>query len=66
MWTKRDLIIFFAGAEAFHTFSHIVLSGSLPITIWSITVTPTFNMWAIILNAAIAIWLFIWASRLEK
>ncbi len=55
MWTKRDLIIFFAGAEAFHAFSHIVISGSLPFTIWGITLTPTLNMWAIIINIAITV-----------
>jgi hypothetical protein len=66
MWTKKELIIFFAGAETFHTLSHILLYWSVPFTFWGITISPALNMWAIIINAAVTIWLFMWLKQLQK
>lgn len=68
MCTKRDWIVFFAGAEAFHTISHAVLgiSGKLPITIFSITLTPNLNLLCIMVNAIITVGLLAWAHRLKK
>ncbi|MDP3889065.1 MAG: hypothetical protein Q8Q25_00790 [bacterium] len=68
MYTKRDVVIFFAGFAAFHTLSHLImgLSRELPITLFSITLTKQHNLWAVILSTAITIWLLVWASRLKK
>lgn len=67
MWTKKDIIIFLAGAEAFHTLSHIVInfSGLLPITLFSITWTQSLNMLGIVINALITVGLLWWASKLK-
>ncbi len=64
MLSKREWIAFAAGAEAFHTLSHIILAFStLPITIMSITVTQQLNTFAIIVNAVITVALFWWLSK---
>lgn len=64
MLSKREWIAFAAGAEAFHTFSHIVLTFSgLPITLMSINVTPQLNAFAIIINGIITVGLFWWLSK---
>lgn len=66
MITKRDTIVFLAGAEAFHTLSHIVLAypGFLPIRVKGITVTKRLNAAAIFANVAATAGLLYWASRL--
>ena len=66
MVTTRDIVIFFAGAEAFHTISHILIGylHILPIKLFSITWTQQLNFWAILINAAITVVLLWWASRL--
>ena len=66
MTTLKAWIIFFAGAEAFHTLSHIVFyfSGILPIAFYSIVVTQQLNLWAIIINAVITGLLLWWAYKL--
>lgn len=53
-WSKRDWLIFAAGAQAFHTFSHFILgiSVSLPIQIVSFSFTQGYNLWTIIINGA--------------
>jgi hypothetical protein len=40
MWTKREIVIFFAGFEAFHTLAHLALSvsGQLPMQVVGFTV----------------------------
>ena len=69
MCTKKEVLIFLAGAEAFHTLGHIVLStsGLLPLHIawlpW--TFTPQLNIAAIAVNALITISLLYWASTLK-
>lgn len=64
--TLKEWVIFFAGAEAFHTFSHIIFyfSGALPVTFYTIVVTQQLNLWAIIINAVITILLLWWAYKL--
>jgi hypothetical protein len=46
---NRCLLVFLAGAAAFHAISHIVLafSGLLPLTVWGITLTQNLNYVAI-------------------
>lgn len=55
MFTKREILIFAIGAQAFHTLSHIILglSNSLPMRLFSITVTCHLNVIAILVNTAI-------------
>lgn len=65
MWTKREHIIFWAGAFGFHTLSHVMIqfSSALPIQFWGITLTYNLNMFAIIGSTLITIALLWWASR---
>ncbi len=67
MCSKRDTIIFLAGAEAFHTLAQIMFmfSGMLPITIFSIEVTPAYLTGCIIFNGLVTIALLWWACRLS-
>lgn len=67
MFKLRDVVIFAAGAEFFHTLSHIILPYfiTLPIDMKFIEFTPTINVWAIAINAVITIALLWWASRLK-
>jgi hypothetical protein len=66
----RDAFVFLAGAEAFHTLSHVWLglSGMLPMEIQfpSITLTPGLNLFAIVVNVLITAGLLYWAKRLTK
>jgi len=66
--TKREVIIFFAGVEAFHTFGHLEwsVSGKLPIRIFGFTLTAGRNAWAIVVNAVITAALLWWAGRLKR
>ena len=68
MWTKREVVIFFAGVEAFHTFAHLEwsISGQLPIRVFGFTLTPGRNAWAIVVNALITAALLLWARRLKR
>lgn len=65
-FSNKEWIIFFAGAEAFHTLSHILLGylHVLPIKFFSITWTKQLNYLGIIINALITVGLLWWASRL--
>lgn len=65
MLLKRDWIIFFAGAEAFHAVSHAVLyfAGVLPLRFFFMTLTPPLDLMAIGANAAISLALLWWASK---
>lgn len=67
MCKLRDVVIFAAGAEFFHTLSHIILPYlvTLPVNMKFITLTPSLNMFAIIINAIITIALLWWARRLK-
>lgn len=66
-WSKRDWLIFAAGAQAFHTFSHFMLgvSGSLPIQVFSFSFTQEYNLWTIIINAATTL-LLLWLASRER
>lgn len=68
MFSFRDFIIFLAGAEFFHTLSHIIMIFfvNLPLNIKFMTLTPTINLWAIVINAIITIALLWWATKLPK
>lgn len=63
--TKREWLLFFAGAEALHTISHLMLhfSNSLPINFYSLVITHQINLWAILCNATATILLLWWAQK---
>jgi len=65
---KRDLIIFLAGAEFFHTLSHIILPFfiKLPLDMKFMVFTASLNKWTIVINAFITIGLLWWASRMKS
>lgn len=67
MLKLRDVVIFIAGAEFFHTLSHIILPYfiKMPLDIKFLMFTHTLNVWAIIINAIFTIILLWWASRLK-
>ena len=64
----RDLVLVLAGAEAFHTFSHVWmgLSGVLPLQLKvpRMVVTARLNLAATLINAVITAALFWWARHL--
>lgn len=68
MISVRDIVIFFAGVEFWHTFTHIVFAFfvSLPLDMNFIVMTPKMNMWGIIVNATITIILIYLALRLSR
>lgn len=68
MLKLRDVIIFLAGAEFFHTLSHIILPYfvALPIQLSFMALTPNLNLLIIIINAIITLLLLWWASRLSR
>lgn len=68
MFKLRDFVLFFAGAEFFHTLSHIILPYfiTLPLDMRFMMFTSKLNIWAIIINTIITILLLWWASRLNK
>lgn len=67
MFKLRDVVIFVAGAEFFHALSHVILPYfvSLPIDMKFMILTPTINVWAIVINTVITVALLWWASRLR-
>lgn len=67
MCTLRDIVIFAAGAEFFHTLSHIMLPLfiKLPLDMHVIVLTQDFNLWAIGINAVITLALLWWAHKLK-
>lgn len=68
MCTLRDVVIFIAGAEFFHTLSHIALPFfiAFPLDLGFMQFTSTTNYWAIAINAVITIGLLWWACKLKK
>ena len=68
VWTKREVVIFFVGFEAFHTLSHLALSvsGQLPMRVFGFTVGTGLNASAIVVNVAITAALLWWAARLKR
>lgn len=65
MWTKREHLIFWAGATAFHAFSHLTIQFAhvLPMRFWGINLTPQFNMYVTIILVLITVGLLWWAKR---
>lgn len=66
----RDVLLFLAGAEFFHTISHGLLywTGTTfdlkaPI---AMAVTPQINLWNMIINGAITIILLVFVGKLSK
>lgn len=62
----RDIILFFAGFEFFHTLAHCYFVFLVPIDLKYIMLTPSLNAWAIAINALITLALLWWARRLKK
>lgn len=67
MLKSRDIVIFFAGAEFFHTLSHIILqySVSFPWQTKYMMMTAALNNWAITINAIATVALLVWASKMK-
>lgn len=68
MCTLRDIVLFFAGAEFFHTLSHVILPYfvSMPVDMGFMILTPLMNVWFIGINALITLILLWWANRLKN
>lgn len=56
----RDVVIFFMGAQVFHTLSHIVMavSNTLPLQIFSFTIDQQVNAIIVVINLVILAFLF--------
>ncbi len=65
MWTKKDSLIFLAGAVAFHALSHLTIhfANILPLQFYCITLTHNLNVYIIIFSTLITIALLWWASH---
>lgn len=63
----RDVVIFLAGAEFFHTISHIIMPHffNFPIDVKFMVMTAAMNNYAIGINAVITVLLLWWACRLS-
>lgn len=68
MLKLRDVVVFLAGAEFFHTLSHIILPYfiTLPLNMNIMMFTSSLNTGAIVINALITIVLLWWASRIKS
>jgi hypothetical protein len=68
MCSKRDAIIFLAGALAFHTLTHLALMYSrlLPFKMYGIPVTVGLNNFAVLFGTIGTIALLWWADKLSK
>jgi len=64
MWSKKEIVIFFAGALTMHTFSHFILqfTKALPI---SFSLTPQLNTYAIIISTLTTLGVLWWAYKLK-
>lgn len=66
MCTKKEVVIFAAGAEAFHTFAHLVFYGyGLSFKLPWMTVTPKWNLVAFLINLTITASLLYWVSKMK-
>ncbi len=67
MNTKKEVAKFAAGAAAWEAFGHLLLAftGLLPLTVWGITLTATFNaVWvAVIAGVSILLAWYAWSTR---
>jgi hypothetical protein len=63
--STRDILIFLAGAELFHTLSHIILPYfvQLPLMTSVMEVTVSVNRWAVVINAVLTVVLLMAAKR---
>lgn len=68
MFSFRDLVVFLAGAEFFHTLVHIgfYYLVPLPIDLKFMILTPSTNNWSIVINLIITIVLLFWSKKLKK
>ncbi|MFV0339867.1 MAG: hypothetical protein ACK5MA_04435 [Parachlamydiaceae bacterium] len=64
----RDIVVFFAGFQTFHTLSHLLIAFTinLPLQTKYMTLTSTMNTWAIFVNGIITLVLFWLAKILRK
>ncbi|HAT1722187.1 TPA: hypothetical protein I8Y83_002736 [Legionella pneumophila] len=62
----RDIVLFFAGFEFFHTLAHVFFAFLVPLDLKFIILTPTLNTWSIVINALITLALLWWAKRLRS
>jgi hypothetical protein len=64
----RDVLVFLAGAEFFHTLAHIMMPYfvNFPMDMDVVVMTSTMNNYAIVINAAITVFLLWWAGRVRK
>lgn len=64
----RDFVIFLAGAEFFHTISHLILPYfvTMPVDLRVILLTSTMNIWIVIINGLLTILLLWWAAKLGR
>lgn len=64
---KKEVAKFAAGAAAWEAVAHAVLafSGLLPLTLWDVTWTQTFNtIWIVVIAAfSIVLFWYAWASN---
>lgn len=67
MFSLRDLIVFLAGAQFFHTISHMLIPYffKLPLKYKLGFLTKKLNLFAIIANAIITLLLLWWAFSLK-
>jgi hypothetical protein len=67
MFSLKNILIFLAGVFFFHTIHHAMIPYyvDLPIHLKGFTLTPTFNLWAVVISAIITVALLWWASRIK-
>lgn len=67
MLTLKNVLIFFAGFEAYHALMHVMLPFlvDLPLQMKGFVLTPSLNTWGIVVNGIIALALLWWASRVK-
>jgi len=67
MFSWRDLIVFLAGAEFFHTIAHIILPHIVifPLHFKHIIFTKDLNALAIVVNGVITLLLLWWAYNIK-
>jgi len=67
MATKKQVLIFLAGAETFHALGHLFLwATNQSFHAFGFTIGKMWNAWAFIINALIAMGLLYWESKLKK
>jgi len=68
MLSKRDFLIFLAGAMFLHTLSHLMgaFIFTFPYDFKFIVLTSNMNLWIIIISAVLTLLFLWWAERLSK